>query len=185
MGQCGITVDALVSAGVHMNASTSILQHAERRTRHRKPIHPVKRLGEADHPVGAETGRQFLGTELEPLHIADPSAHGLPLAFGQHVAVGVDTGRLLKPRCQQQREVAGTTADVEQPAGAVEHHSFRECVRQCDRITDPTDRVVARTPRIQQWMPSPAWFDHSISIAFVPSARQTAARVAMSQSAAR
>ena len=145
----------------------------------------MKRLGEADHSVGAETGRQFLGTELEPLHIADPSAHGLPLGFGQHVAIGVDTGRLLKPRCQQQREVAGTTADVEQPAGAVEHQSFRECVRQRDRVTDPTDRVVARTPRIQRWMPSPARFDHSISMAFVPSARPSAAGAAVSQWAAR
>jgi hypothetical protein len=53
------------------------------------------------------------------------------------------------PWCQQQREVAGTAADVQQPAGAVEHQRSRECVRQCRRKSDPTDRVVARAPRIR------------------------------------
>ena len=94
----------------------------------------MERLGEADHVKFAQTCRQFLGSQLEPLHIADPSSFGLPLRFCEHVLVGIDSDRLVKPRCQQQCELAGTTADVEQPACAVERQLLRESLRKRDGV---------------------------------------------------
>ena len=77
-------------------------------------------LGEADDSIWAQPGWQLLGAQLQPRHLANPGLCRPPLCFSQHVPVGVKTGRVLKPRRQQQGEVAGTAADVEESAGAVE-----------------------------------------------------------------
>jgi hypothetical protein len=56
---------------------------------------------------------------VEPLHVADSGLCRPLLCLHQHVAVGIKPGRLLKPRRQQQREVAGTAPDIEQAARAI------------------------------------------------------------------
>jgi hypothetical protein len=82
-------------------------------------------LGEARDSIWAQPCWQLLGAQLQPRHLANPGLCRPPLCFSQHVPVGVKTGRVLKPRRQQQGEIAGTAADVEESAGAIERQLAR------------------------------------------------------------
>jgi hypothetical protein len=64
----------------------------------------MERLGETDHPVVAQAGRQLLGTHMPPFDVANSGLRRQPFCFGQHVQIGIDAGCLLEPRREEQRE---------------------------------------------------------------------------------
>ena len=95
-------------------------EHAVHGPGHPRLVHPVEGLGECDQPERSQAGRQLLGVQLPPLDVGHPRLPGQPVGLPQHPGVRVDADRRREPVGQQQGQRAGTAADVQQPAGAVE-----------------------------------------------------------------
>jgi hypothetical protein len=149
MGQRSTGADTLAGGGVYVDTGPIRLEHGECSASHRQLIHPMEGLGETHDPVFTQNCGELFGATMQPSHVADPGLRRLTLCLGKHVPIGVDSGRLLKPGRQQQREVAGTAADIEQATGALQPQLPRESLSQCRRILDAAYRVIAGTPCIE------------------------------------
>jgi hypothetical protein len=153
IGQRSAGADTLVGGGVYVDTGPIRLEHGECSASHRQLIHPMEGLGETHDPVFAQTCRELFGATMQPSHVADPAPVPPDALPRQACPVAVDSGRLLKPGRQQQREVAGTAADIEQAAGALKPQLPGESLSHCRRILDAAYRVMAGTPYIERWMP--------------------------------
>ncbi len=93
-----------MGGGVDIDPGAAGVEHAADPADHKGPIHPMKRLGERDHPEGAEAGGQVLGPHMPPLHAGDIGFGGTARSVCDHVAVGVHTDRLLEQGREQKRQ---------------------------------------------------------------------------------
>jgi hypothetical protein len=101
---CCTPFDPFVCGRADMHNRSVAGEHMANHACHQSSIEPVERLCERDQPLGSEPGWQVLGAQASPGHGGDPGPYPVALGHPHHAGVGIDAGRPLEHRRQQQRQ---------------------------------------------------------------------------------